>query len=132
MQTLLDTIEQETIKELENEFGKIDSTLTIEIIQLESLIEAVNDVSSLLSKSEGNNAQEFVSIKSFEKVAAKAKDVEQLQHKKIDTTVCFTADQKIREFFKQTKVFSEVSCNTQVIKPKDGLYRVKKSETDRN
>jgi hypothetical protein len=100
--------------------------LTTEIKEVERLIDAMNEVSSQLKKSEGNKAQEFVNIKSSEKETTKAKVVENEHQKKTEETVCFIADQNIKAFLQQMHAFGKVACNkTPITGHIDRLYKVR-------
>jgi hypothetical protein len=126
LQTLLDNMEEKTIRELKQQFDDIRAHHQGEINTISSLIDAMNEVSSQLKKSEGNKVQEFVSIKTSEKMAVQAEEMKKEQQRKTEETFSFTADQNIKLFLQQFQTLGKVTSDQHnIIVKKDSLYKVK-------
>ncbi|XP_053390768.1 uncharacterized protein LOC128553620 [Mercenaria mercenaria] len=130
METILEQLENESIKELEMKLKKEESKLLEEKkkaeTELDGLKQAVND----LKKSEGNKAQQFVSLKMSLKSIAKTEDVSRLLQTSVDANISFSFDPAIFEFLQQFKTFGSVRHDsaTALRSPRTTVYSVKKIE----
>ncbi|XP_053390786.1 uncharacterized protein LOC128553636 [Mercenaria mercenaria] len=130
METILEQLEKESIKELEMKFIEDESKLLEEKkkaeTELDGLKEAVND----LKKSEGNKAQQFVSMKMSMKSIAKTEDVSSSLQTNIDANISFSFDPAILEFLQQLKTFGSVRhvSTTDLSCPRTTVYSVKRNE----
>ncbi|XP_053390770.1 uncharacterized protein LOC128553622 [Mercenaria mercenaria] len=108
METILDKLEKESIKELEMNFIEKESKLLEEktkaVNELDGLKQAVND----LKKSEGNKAQQFVSLKMSLKIIAEMEAVSRSLQTTVDADISFSFDPAILEFLQQLKTFRPV------------------------
>lgn len=150
LQALLETMEQATIQELQKDFNRIITSLAvyIDITNVETQLSCFDDAAHQLQKAEGNKADEFVCVKSYQKLLAQGDEIQKNLPMAADETVCFKRDQSIKAFLLQKKTFGKVSAEksegsiskAKELKfiPKNGLYKVKqqkqldvKLETDR-
>ncbi|XP_053396825.1 uncharacterized protein LOC123551336 [Mercenaria mercenaria] len=108
MDTILEQLEKESIKELERKFVEEESKLLEEKrnaeTELDSLKQAVND----LKKSEGNKAQQFVSMKMSLPSIAKMEDVSSSLQTSVDANISFSFDPAILKFLHQLKTYGSV------------------------
>ncbi|XP_053390788.1 uncharacterized protein LOC128553638 [Mercenaria mercenaria] len=130
METILEQVEKESIKELEMKFIEEESKLLEEKktaeTELDGLKEAVND----LKKSEGNKAQQFVSMKMSLKSIAETEDVSRSLQTSVDADISFSFDPAILEFLQQLKTFGSVRhvSTTDLRSPRTTVYSVKRIE----
>ncbi|XP_045196109.2 transcription intermediary factor 1-alpha-like isoform X1 [Mercenaria mercenaria] len=130
METILEQLEKESIKELEMKFIKEESKLLEEKknaeTELDGLKQAVND----LKKSEGNKAQQFVSMKMSLKSIAKTEDVSSSLQTSVDANISFSFDPAILDFLQQLKTFGSVRhvSTTDSSSPRSTVYSVKRIE----
>ncbi|XP_053390774.1 uncharacterized protein LOC128553626 [Mercenaria mercenaria] len=130
METILEQLEKESIKELEMKFIKEESKLLEEKkkaeTELDCLKQAVND----LKKSEGNKAQQFVSMKMSLKSITKMEDVSSSLQTSIDANISLSFDPAILEFLQQLKTFGSVRhvSTTDLRSPRTTVYSVKRIE----
>ncbi|XP_053396819.1 uncharacterized protein LOC128556284 [Mercenaria mercenaria] len=126
METILEQLEKESIKELEMKFIKEESKLLEEKkkseTELDGLKQAVND----LKKSEGNKAQQFVSMKMSLKRIAKTEDVSSSLQTSIDVKISFSFDPAILGFLQQLKTFGSARHGsiTALRSPRTTVYSV--------
>ncbi|XP_045196111.1 transcription intermediary factor 1-alpha-like [Mercenaria mercenaria] len=129
METILEQLEKESIKELEMKFIEEESKLLEEKkaeTELDGLKQAVND----LKKSEGNKAQQFVSLKLSLKSIAETEDVSCSLQTSVDADISFSFDPAILEFLEQLKTFGSVQHDsaTDLRSPKTTVYSVTRIE----
>ncbi|XP_053390778.1 uncharacterized protein LOC128553630 [Mercenaria mercenaria] len=127
METILEQLEKESIKELEMKFVEEDLKLLEEKkkaeIELDGLKQAVND----LKKSEGNKAQHFVSLKMSLKSIAKTEDASRLLQTSVKVNIAFSFDPAILGFLQQLKTFGSVRHDsaTALRSPRTSVYSAK-------
>ncbi|XP_053390787.1 uncharacterized protein LOC128553637 [Mercenaria mercenaria] len=130
METILDQLEKESIKELEMKFKEEQSKLLEEKkkakTELDGLKQAMND----LKKSEGNKAQQFVSMKMSLQSIAKMEDVSHSLQASVDANISFSFDPAILRFLLALKTFGSVRHDsaTAVRSPRTTVYSVKRIE----
>ncbi|XP_045196107.1 uncharacterized protein LOC123551320 [Mercenaria mercenaria] len=130
METILEHLEKESIKELEMKFIKEETKLLEEKkkaeTELDGLKQAVND----LKKSEGNQAQQFVSMKISLKSIAETEDVSRSLKTSVDANISFDFDAAILGFLQQLKAFGSVRHDsaTALRSPRTTVYSVKRIE----
>ncbi|XP_045195966.2 uncharacterized protein LOC123551249 [Mercenaria mercenaria] len=124
LETILEQLEKESITELEMKFIEEKSKLLEEKkkaeTELDDLKQAVND----LKKSEGNKAQQFVSMKKSLKSIAKTEDASCSLQTSVDAKISFSFDPAILRFLQQLKTFGSLST-TAFRSPRTTAYSVK-------
>ncbi|XP_053390773.1 uncharacterized protein LOC128553625, partial [Mercenaria mercenaria] len=130
METILEQVEKESIKELEMKFKEEESKLLEEKkkaqIELDRLKQSVND----LKKSEGNKAQQYVSVKMSLQSITKTEDISSSLQTNIDANISFSFDPAILDFLQQLKTFGLVRhvSTTDLRSPRANVYSVKRNE----
>ncbi|XP_053396828.1 uncharacterized protein LOC128556287 [Mercenaria mercenaria] len=130
METILEQLEKESIKELEMKFIEEESKLLEEKkkaeTELDGLKEAVND----LKESEGNKAQQFVSMKMSLKSIAKTEDASRSLQTSVNADISFIFDPAILGCLQQLKTFGSVRHDsaTDLLSPRTTFYSVKRIE----
>lgn len=110
LQTLLENAEHQTVADLEKVFRKTEASIVAEIKDLKSLIGSVDKIEAELKRTKGNKVQEFVCIKTFEKLSAQGQHIKGTQ--KSLQTISFTTDRNIEKHFRKMKVLGNVSSTS--------------------
>ncbi|XP_053384783.1 uncharacterized protein LOC123551886 [Mercenaria mercenaria] len=109
MEALLEKLEEDSIKEVEAEYEKIESVLHKQIKEAEAFNVDLVQYYKKLERSAGNKAQEFVCVKQTEKTTSKAENAEQVLRKEPDVQIGFQPDVTIKNFLKQLKTLGKIS-----------------------
>ncbi|XP_045191268.2 uncharacterized protein LOC123548098 [Mercenaria mercenaria] len=120
MEAVLDTLESESIRNLEEEHRKMRTKIEDEIKAAQVYIDELRLSAEKVSKSFGNKAQEFVSVKMAKKRVFETTKSERVLRKALDVKILFTADSKIKAFLNEEKTLGMVSAGL-----KTTLYEVK-------
>ncbi|XP_053390784.1 uncharacterized protein LOC128553634 [Mercenaria mercenaria] len=127
METILEQLEKESIKELEMKFIEVESKLLEERKKAETESERLKQAVNDLKKSEGNKAQQFVSMKMSLKKIAKMEDVSRSLQTSVDANISFSFDPAILGFLQQLKSFGSVQHDS-ARSPRTTVYSVKEIE----
>ncbi|XP_053396823.1 uncharacterized protein LOC123551317 [Mercenaria mercenaria] len=130
METILEQLEKESIKELEKKFIDEESKLLEEKKKAETELDGLKQAMNDLKKSEGNKAQQFVSMKMSLKSIAETEDVSRSLQTSIDADISFSFDPAILEFLQQLKTFGSVRHDSATaLRPlRTTVYSVKRIE----
>ncbi|XP_053390782.1 E3 ubiquitin-protein ligase TRIM33-like, partial [Mercenaria mercenaria] len=130
METILDKLEKESVKELEMNFTEKESKLLEEKTKAENELDGLKQAVNDLKKSEGNKAQQFVSMKMSLKGIAEMEDVSRSLQTSVDVDISFSFDPAILEFLQQLKTFGSVrqDSTTALTSPRTTVYSVKDIE----
>ncbi|XP_045211129.2 uncharacterized protein LOC123562567 [Mercenaria mercenaria] len=123
MGAVLDTLESESIRNLEEEHMKIRESLEDEIKVAKNYIAELQLSGDKISKSFGNKAQEFVCVKVAKRTIFETLDSEKILTKTVNVNIEFTANPKIKYFLNELKTFGIVP-DPAINKPKTTLYEV--------
>ncbi|XP_053392506.1 uncharacterized protein LOC123545717 isoform X1 [Mercenaria mercenaria] len=99
--------------------------LQSEIKEAEQNIDDLEQSVYKLQKSTGNKAQEFVCVKTSQKIIASTKSFVSTIQTKTEAKVSFSADMKIKNYLKQQKVLGQVSTAKATYTPRTTAYKVK-------
>ncbi|XP_053398370.1 transcription intermediary factor 1-alpha-like [Mercenaria mercenaria] len=109
MEIIFEQLEKESIKELEIRFIEKKSKLLEEQKKAETELDGLKQAVNELKKSEGNKAQQFVSMKMSLKGIAKTEDASRsLQTSDVKILVSYSFDPAILRFLQQLKTFGSV------------------------
>ncbi|XP_053390769.1 uncharacterized protein LOC128553621 [Mercenaria mercenaria] len=130
VETILEQLEKESIKELEMKFMKEESKLLEEKKKAETELDGLNVAVNDLKKSEGNQAQQFVSMKMSLKSIAETEDVSRSLQTSVDANISFDFDPALLGFLQQLKTFGSVRhhSTTSLRSPRTTVYSVKRIE----
>ncbi|XP_045198291.2 uncharacterized protein LOC123552613 isoform X1 [Mercenaria mercenaria] len=112
METMLRNMEKESIKEVEKEYQIKNAMLLEEIKISENQITGLERAADNIKQSDGNVAQQFVSIKTAQREIVQTDDIMNSFNAHIHAKVSFATDQSVLEFLQQLKTFGSVLCDT--------------------
>ncbi|XP_060557726.1 uncharacterized protein LOC132718114 [Ruditapes philippinarum] len=113
----LKRLERESVKLVEKEYGSIEQELQNAIKESDKCIDEFQQSEDKLQKSQGNKAQEFVSIKTAQRIIRTASESKKMLNKSVVAHITFTMNANIKQFLKQTGVLGHV--------PRTTVYNVK-------
>ncbi|XP_045163857.2 uncharacterized protein LOC123528190 [Mercenaria mercenaria] len=108
MEAALEKLETDLVKKVETECDKTEAVLQTEIIEVRKCIDELKQTASQLMKSVGNRVQEFVCVKTSEKVIRKANEAECLLQRTNEVGTSFSVDSIIQEFLEEMYTFGQV------------------------
>ncbi|XP_060565229.1 uncharacterized protein LOC132724392 isoform X3 [Ruditapes philippinarum] len=128
MEGILDTLEKATLKTLEEKYKNAKEKLENEIKNLHRHIDELKLSSQKLTKSVGNKAQEFVTVKTSQKQIKEANEAEtESVTNSSDVKVEFIADSTIKDALKDFETFGLILVsNTVKIRDKMNVVKSKK------
>ncbi|XP_053394936.1 E3 ubiquitin-protein ligase TRIM33-like [Mercenaria mercenaria] len=112
MEKILQNLEKESIKEVEKEFQTMETMLLEEIQISENQMKNLSKAADDMKQSDGNIAQQFVSMKTTQKRLAQTEDILNDLDTHVHAKVSFAADQTVLGFLQQLKTFGSVIRNT--------------------
>ncbi|XP_045211742.2 uncharacterized protein LOC123563169 [Mercenaria mercenaria] len=119
MEAVLDTLETESIRNLEEVYRKMRENIENDIKVAQETIDKLGLSAENVSKSFGNKAQEFVSVKMAKKRIFETTKSKRVLRKALDVKILFTAYSKITAFLNEVKSLGMVSAGL-----KTTLYQV--------
>ncbi|XP_045156496.2 uncharacterized protein LOC123522989 [Mercenaria mercenaria] len=122
MEAELKRLETESIKEVDTQYSSMERDLQSEIKEAEQHSDDLEQFVANLQMSKGNNAQEFVCVKTSQKKILTAK---RSSKTKKEVTIIFFADMKIKNYIKQLKTLGQVSTAETTYKPRTSACKVK-------
>ncbi|XP_053390772.1 uncharacterized protein LOC128553624 [Mercenaria mercenaria] len=127
METIFEQLEKESIKELEMKFIEEESKQLEEKKKAETELDGLKQAMNDLKKTEGNKAQQFVSMKMSLKRIANTEDVSRSLQTHVDAEISFSFDPAIPVFLQQLKTFGSVRHDsaTALRSPRTTVYSVK-------
>ncbi|XP_053396142.1 uncharacterized protein LOC128556155 isoform X2 [Mercenaria mercenaria] len=112
METMLRNMEKESIKEVNKEYQTMNAMLLEEMKKSEKQIIGLGRAADNIKQSDGNVAQQFVSIKTAQKIIAQTDDIMNSFDAHTHAKVSFAADQSVLGFLQHLKTFGSVNRNT--------------------
>ncbi|XP_053396147.1 uncharacterized protein LOC128556159 [Mercenaria mercenaria] len=112
METMIRNMEKESIKEVEKEYQTMNAMLLEEIKKSEIQIISLERLADNIKQSDGNVAQQFVSIKTAQKTITRTDDIMNSFNAHTHAKVSFVADQSVLGFLQELKTFGSVNSNT--------------------
>ncbi|XP_053396725.1 uncharacterized protein LOC128556264 [Mercenaria mercenaria] len=127
METIIEQLEKESIKELEMKFIEEESKLQEEKKKAETELDGLKQAVNNLKKSERNKAQQFVSMKMSLKSIAKTEDASCSLQTRVDASISFSFDPAILKFLQKLKTFGSVRHDSTTVfrSPRTTAYSVK-------
>ncbi|XP_045173634.1 uncharacterized protein LOC123535147 [Mercenaria mercenaria] len=108
LELCLEKMELESIKIVEEEFHRAESILKNQMDKLENEVGRLEKAANDVEKSEGNKAQQFVSIKAAQKLVAEAEADFNTVDSVVEAKMVFVINQNIRDSLKQQLTFGSV------------------------
>ncbi|XP_053390841.1 uncharacterized protein LOC128553690 [Mercenaria mercenaria] len=121
----LKKLETESIKEVDAQLNSMERNLKREIIESEQHINDLEKSAAALQKSNGNKAQEFVCIKTAQKIIVTDKSSTSSTKIQTELKIGFSDTIKIRNYLKQLKTLGQVSTAKATYKSRRTAYKVK-------
>ncbi|XP_045196117.2 E3 ubiquitin-protein ligase TRIM33-like, partial [Mercenaria mercenaria] len=125
IETILEQLEKESIKELEMKFIEEESKLLKEKKKAKTELDDLKQADNDFKKSEGNKAQQFVSMKLSLQSIAKTEDASSSLQTSVDANISFSFDPAILEFLQQLKRFGSVRHDSALRSPRTTVYSIK-------
>ncbi|XP_053390771.1 uncharacterized protein LOC128553623 [Mercenaria mercenaria] len=126
METLLNSLEKESLKEIEEQFRQMKLQLEEEKKGAEDELDILKQAEEGLVKAEGNRAQQFVSLKRAQNIIAQTKEMSRSLRLTNDANILFAPDSAIRYFLLNRKTLGSVNHDVATqIKQRKALYTIK-------
>ncbi|XP_060552631.1 uncharacterized protein LOC132713942 [Ruditapes philippinarum] len=123
----LNRLERESVKLVEKEYGSIEQDLQNAIKESDKCIDEFEQSADKIQRSQGNKAQEFVKIKTAQRIIRTACESKKLLNKSAVTEIACTMDANIKQFLKQAEVLGHISIEepSSIEVPRTTAYTVK-------
>ncbi|XP_053396144.1 uncharacterized protein LOC128556158 [Mercenaria mercenaria] len=112
METMLQKMEKESIREVDKEYQTMNAMLLEEIKESETQIIGLERVADNIKQSDGNVAQQFVSIKTAQKIIAQTDAIMNSFDAHTHAKVSFAADENVLGFLQKLKTLGSVNRYT--------------------
>ncbi|XP_045195183.2 uncharacterized protein LOC123550845 [Mercenaria mercenaria] len=112
METMLRNMEKESVKEVDKEYQNKHAVLLEEIKKSENQIICLEQAADNIKQSDGNVSQQFVSIKTAQRIIAQTDDIMNSVDAHAHAKVSFAADQSVLGFLQQLNTFGSVNSDT--------------------
>ncbi|XP_053390775.1 uncharacterized protein LOC128553627 [Mercenaria mercenaria] len=126
METLLKSLEKESLKEIEEQFRQMKLQLEEEKKGAEDELAILKQAEEGLVKAEGNRAQQFVSLKSAQNIIAQNEEMSRSLRLTNDANISFAPDSTIRNFLLNCKTLGSVNHHVATqMQQRKALYAIK-------
>ncbi|XP_053396820.1 uncharacterized protein LOC123551322 isoform X2 [Mercenaria mercenaria] len=127
METLLKSLEKESLKEIEEQFRQKKLQLEEEKKGAEDELDFLKHAEESLEKAEGNRAQQFVSLKAAQYIITQTEEISRsLRSTKEDAKISFAPDSAIRNFLLNCKTLGSVNHDVSThFQQRTSMYAIK-------
>ncbi|XP_053396827.1 uncharacterized protein LOC128556286 [Mercenaria mercenaria] len=126
METLLKSLQKESLKEIEEQFRQMKLQLEEEKKGAEDELDILKQAEEGLVKAEGNRAQQFVSLKTAQNIIAQTEEMSRSLRLTNDANISFAPDSTIRNFLLNRKTLGSVNHDVATqVQQRKALYAIK-------
>lgn len=124
LEDILRTLEEKSINEVEECFDQLKLSLENEIEKVDNESKLMKQTALHLMKSEGNRAQQFVSVKVSQKNIEKSNEAILALQKGSDDRISFAPDSNLKNYFQQLKSLGSVrhESTKRALREKTSVY----------